>query len=118
MPIATKGRVRPSNHASPEREPAKDHRKWIRRQVCAGCGKPAGYGDPIEAAHVRVGMSAGIAQKPPDWRLVPLHKTCHRESHVVGETRWWREHGIDDPVALALGYARRSSDPRIREAAT
>lgn len=117
MPIAQPGLKRKPNRGSTLRVRSDEHARWIRKQRCAACGKPAGYGDPIEAAHVRVGMVAGMGQKPDDWRMLPQHKTCHRESHVRGELRWWREHGVDDPVALALSYARRSPDQAVKDAA-
>lgn len=75
---------------------------WIRRLPCVICGARL-----AEAAHVRAGYSTegweptGMAQKPHDWRTVPLCRFCHREGpdaqHNANERQWWSNHGIDPP---------------------
>lgn len=67
------------------------HCDWIRRFACANCGETAN----VQVAHVRIGSGAGIAQKPDDWRTVPLCGPqegkigCHAFQHRDGERTFW-----------------------------
>ena len=68
------------------------HLTFVRRHFCSikGC-----QGLPIEAAHVRNGSGAGLAQKPDDWRAVSLCKMHHAMQHSDGEKSFWKDRDIE-----------------------
>lgn len=92
---------RVSEKAKPAKRPKREtrwrslaHCDWIRRFACANCGETAN----VQVAHVRIGSGAGIAQKPDDWRTVPLCGPqegkigCHAHQHRVGERTFWTDY--------------------------
>jgi len=73
---------------------SKRHRTFVASFACCKCGSMRS----VEAAHVRIGSSAGMGQKPDDWRTVSLCSACHRgpradAQHAMGERSFWA--GID-----------------------
>lgn len=85
------------------------HLQWIRGFQCYECGA----GGKIEAAHVRIGTDGSTGDKPSDYWAVPLCETCHSRQHI-GERTFW---GTRDPKKIAMEFARKSTDPVIRQAA-
>jgi len=85
---------KPQKRASRWRSQA--HCSFVRSHGCCwnGCD-----GRPIEVAHVRNGSSAGIGQKPDDWRTVSLCAFHHSQQHRVGEATFWS--GIDVEALIA-----------------
>lgn len=79
---------------------------WMRRE-CEG---------KIEAAHLRdlAPMGHGAA-RPSDSFTVSMCRLHHRESEKR-EREWQAEYGLD-LMALALEFASKSPDPRIKAAA-
>lgn len=65
---------------------------------------------PIEVAHVRLGSGAGVAQKPDDWRTVPLCRDHHAEQHRVGERTFWQGFDIEGLIAAFC-----KASPKARE---
>lgn len=86
------------------------HLQWIRGNVCYECGA----GGKIEAAHVRIGTDGSTAEKPSDYWTIPLCIPCHDRQHD-GERTFW---GLRNPKAIALEFARKSTDLDIRFAAS
>lgn len=94
------------------------HCAWVRGFACCVCGSTTN----IQVAHVRLGSGAGIAQKPDDWRTVPLcggphsniegHLGCHDRQHIVGEATFWtNKQGLYnkvDPEALIAELIKAS----------
>ena len=97
---------KPTKRASRWRSTA--HCNFVRGHACCVCCSTAG----IEAAHVRIGSSAGIGQKPDDWRTVSLCKPCHGTQHQVGEPPFWNAAKID--VEALIGAFVKAS-PKRRE---
>jgi hypothetical protein len=89
----------------PKRELAAGHLALVRRCGCLSCdADPAG-----EAAHLRIGTSAGTGLKPGDRWALPLCHACHMEQHAIGEVTFWR--GLDlDPVGVAVALHAKSGD--------
>jgi hypothetical protein len=65
------------------------YRHWIASLPCCVCGKVT----RSECAHIRYGSNSGIAQKPDDFRCVPLCNEHHAEQHRVGEVTFWYDYG-------------------------
>lgn len=89
---------KPQKRASRWRSQA--HCNFVRSHACSVCGETAG----IEVAHVRKGSSAGIGQKPDDWRTVSLCGGiggCHSRQHRIGEPTFWRTSGRDVEALIA-----------------
>lgn len=96
------------------RSPA--HTTWIRGFSCCDCGSQTN----IAAAHVRLGSHCGMAQKPDDWRTVPLcdgpnsnidgQLGCHNRQHIVGEATFWKGRDVE---ALIAAFCHAS--PKRRE---
>lgn len=59
--------------------------KFINDLPCCKCNALP----KSEAAHIRKGTQAGIAQKPDDKWLVPLCHDCHAKQHRIGEVSFW-----------------------------
>jgi hypothetical protein len=98
--------MRESKHGRrPKRELAAGHLALVRRCGCLSCdADPAG-----EAAHLRIGTSAGTGLKPGDRWALPLCHACHMEQHAIGEVTFWR--GLDlDPVGVAVALHAKSGD--------
>jgi hypothetical protein len=89
----------------PKRELAAGHLALVRRLPCISCdADPAG-----EAAHLRIGTSAGTGLKPGDRWALPLCHVCHMQQHAIGEVTFWR--GLDlDPVGVAVALFAKSGD--------
>jgi len=107
-----------------QREPrakSQKHLAFIRSLPCIACAR-----DPCgEAAHVRHNFEIngerqfGKAEKPHDWRTVPLCGWCHRENrnsqHHVGEVEFWTQRAIN-PILLASAlWSNRDSFEVARE---
>lgn len=93
------------------------HRKWLRLKACV---VPGCQGLPIVVAHVRSSMDGGIGVKPHDAFAVPMcdahHLSGPQAQHSIGEPAFEKLHGID-LMKLALMFASKSPDERIREKA-
>ena len=61
------------------------HLAWVRGHNCAiaACPEHVCMGK-IEAHHVREYTGGGAGLKPPDWWVVPLCSSAHRELHGGG----------------------------------
>lgn len=97
---------KPTKRASRWRSQA--HCNHVRGHSCSMCGSDAA----IEVAHVRLGSSAGIGQKPDDWNTVSLCRDCHARQHTVGERTFWQGRDVDALVGFFV-----SSSPRKHEIA-
>ena len=74
------------------------HTKHVRGFACAMCGSMTN----VIAAHVRFGSSAGLGEKPDDWRTAPLCDGpfsnaqgmlgCHNVQHTIGEPKFWQQY--------------------------
>lgn len=76
------------------------HRAWVRGFPCAAKDAPQTLvtvecGGPIEAAHVRNGTDGGMGEKPSDWWCLSLCQSHHRRQHLIGETEFERQYGIN-----------------------
>ena len=82
-------RKRDPKPGEPIRSPG--HLRWVRGHMCVvnGCG-----GEPIEAAHVRVGTDGGMGVKPSDRYAVSMCSDHHREQHQIGELSFENRHGV------------------------
>jgi hypothetical protein len=95
------------------RQKIESHLRFIRTLPCLISGRR-----PVEAAHIRFAdmrygkRPTGIAEKPDDHWVVPLHPDLHREQHAAGdELGWWKSKGIAPlRVALALWLATGDED--------
>lgn len=93
-----KRRPRELKHTDRLRSPA--HRAWVRREWM--CIVPGCIRQPVEAAHVRLGLPAGeqggIGLKPSDCWIVAL---CggpdghHAEQHRAGERVFAQKYKLD-----------------------
>ena len=77
----------------------KDHRKFVLRQPCLGCGRL-----PSDPHHLRFAQPRGLGYRVSDEFTVPVCRIHHRELHRSGdEAAWWQKLNIDPlPVALRL----------------
>lgn len=79
------------------------HLAFIRKLPSVLSGK-----GPCEACHIRYGdpvrrkKHTGMGQKPDDAYVLPLLPSEHRAQHNMNEQEFWRAHGVDDPIGLAL----------------
>lgn len=93
------------------------HCSFVRSHECCvtGCA-----GRPIEVAHVRFGSSAGISQKPDDWRTVSLCQTHHSEQHRVGEQTFWRGRDVEALISefIASSPRKHQIQAEMRERAS
>jgi hypothetical protein len=64
-------------------------------------------------AHVRSSLTAGVAQKPPDWFGISLCDDAHNHQHAIGEWAFELFFGID-MKKLALEFARNSPDVEMK----
>jgi hypothetical protein len=104
-PIATVREDGPDPDRSPQ------HLAWIRMQPCVVHGRACK--GPIEAHHVREGLTGGTGLKPPDARCVPLCTAAHREGHTIGWPSFEDLHGVDlsaeaDRLAALSPYLRKA----------
>jgi hypothetical protein len=67
------------------------HLTFVRGHACVMCDA----GAPIEAAHIRMGSGAGMAQKPHDYLAVALCADCHRKQHSMSERDFWKGSNLD-----------------------
>jgi len=91
------------------RRVCRPYRKWLVDEFgCAGCGTFGADGNPVEAAHLRLGTGGGTGVKPSDRWLLPLcHKCHHGEQHQKGERTFWDRRDIN-AKALCEDLARKS----------
>jgi hypothetical protein len=78
---------------------------WIRRLPCLAMARMQGvtvYG--CDAAHVRSGYPepgwswTGMAQKPDDFRAVPLSRAMHTAQHSMSEAKFWADLNLYPPA--------------------
>jgi hypothetical protein len=90
------------------------HCNFVRGHACSKCGSTAA----IEVAHVRLGSSAGIGQKPDDWMTVSLcggPAGCHARQHREGEQTFWRGFPLADLIeAFVKASPKRHEIEQIR----
>lgn len=87
------------------------HCNFVRSHACSRCGDTAA----IEAAHVRNGSNAGMSQKPDDWRVVSLCRTCHQIQHTLGESSFWVGTDIEGLIeAFIIASPKRHEIERER----
>lgn len=89
---------------------------WLRHGLCLTC--EINYWPQVgrtEAAHVRRAYPepgwrpVGRAEKPSDFRALPLCRGCHTSQHKRDSHDWYAEHGIYPPrVCEALKLAQTS----------
>lgn len=102
--------VRSGIPRAPQREWPR-HRAWVRRHACC---VPHCTNGPIEFAHVRSSLDAGVGQKPHDAYGISLCSACHRRQHQVGEAAFEKETGIN-MQKLAAEFRALSPDRAMRE---
>ena len=68
----------------------------VRQMPCCACEALP----PSDPAHIRKGSNAGMGQKPPDDRVVPLCRACHSKQHSIGELRFWYPFGGHEFAAV------------------
>ena len=91
-----------------------EHRKWVKLLPCLGCGARP----PSDPAHLRFNtgdepLKHGTGLKPPDFRIVPLCRSCHDAEEAWGKLTFWAlcmDRGISDPIAVAERLRRISGD--------
>jgi hypothetical protein len=101
------------------RKPAKararddGHLRFVASLPCA----VSGVEGQTQAAHLRFASAeyrkpiTGIGGKSDDVWTLPLSVEMHDEQHRAGdELAWWKSHGIDDPLKLALRLYAVSGD--------
>ena len=72
------------------------YREFLEKKPCCICHSAKGL--PTCAAHYRTGTDGGTSQKPSDTFCVPLCfgvGGCHEEQHAMGETEFWKYHGVN-----------------------
>lgn len=84
------------------------HCNFVRSHACSCCGSTAA----IEVAHVRVGSSAGVGQKPDDWNTVSLCHDCHSRQHREGERTFWDGTPIEELLAAFQKASPRAAEIR------
>jgi hypothetical protein len=109
-PLKQKMRVKESSFIR-----STSHKMFIRQQRCILAGKHECKG-PVQCCHYRMHGGAGLGMKPCDSRTWPGCFAAHHEQHAIGEPEFARKYGLDLD-ALCRSYARRSTDPRVRETA-
>lgn len=62
-----------------------DHLALIRDMSCIVCYAPP----PSDAAHLRMGLAAGMGMKSHDRWSLPLCRRCHARQHQEGEAAFW-----------------------------
>lgn len=97
----------------------KRHKGEVARLPCVICQTV-----PVHVAHVRYGSAkddaphTGMAEKPSDWRVVPLcpwhHLYAPDAQHSMSEREFWNLHGIN-PYALAKELYANTRDPEAME---
>lgn len=122
IPLPTR-KAKAQKRASRWRSPA--HNAWVRGFACCVCGSTTN----IAAAHVRIGSGAGMAQKPDDWRTVPLcdgpHSNnlgqlgCHNRQHITGERTFWKGRDVEQLIAdlIKASPKKREIEQVMRERA-
>lgn len=87
---------------------------WLRTRPCSvsSCGNVPSEYTQIQAAHVRFADTAGMGQKPSDYRAVPLCPACHRKQHDVGEVTFWgsREMAESAIIRNLMHYIGETAD--------
>jgi hypothetical protein len=85
------------------------HCNFVRSHACSNCGSTTN----IQVAHVRLGSSAGVGQKPDDWRTVSLcgpllnSMGCHDYQHRMGEETFWRGKDVEALIAAFIKASPR-----------
>jgi len=80
------------------------HLAWVRKHRCC---VPGCLGEPIEAAHVRVGTDGSMGAKPGDQWAISLCAGHHEMQHTDGELEFQKRYGID-MIELAKEFAAKS----------
>lgn len=98
------------------------HCNFVRGFACCNCGSMTN----VQAAHVRYGSGAGMAQKPDDWRTVPMcsgpfanalgEAGCHTSQHDGGEPSFWEAYRVvHNQTVEQLIEELIASSPKRRE---
>jgi hypothetical protein len=114
-PIYQRGQPRPSA----QRRPRLRDRAHLERIARMPCAVPGCRSSRIQVAHVRFACAiegaaiVGKAEKPDDWRVLPLCVFHHMEGpeaqHRMNEALFWARHGIN-PYSLARALYNLSGD--------
>ena len=64
----------------------KEYMEYLRKQTCLVCG----CHNNIEAHHLRIKNTGGVAKKPPSYMCISLCRDCHRKYHLKGHN-WFLE---------------------------
>ena len=73
-------------------------------------------GGPVQCAHWRGSLDAGLSQKPSDEWTLPLCFEHHRVQHSMGEPAFAKAYGLK-LEAICRSFAKRSPVREIRERA-
>lgn len=81
----------------PERPNYEPHLKWVRSHFACLVEGRAGHvcQGLMRAHHVRENTGAGTGLKPPDFWVIPLCDSAHREGHDKGWRTFERKYGVD-----------------------
>lgn len=91
-----------------QREPRKldpGYLAFLRKQPCCVCHRVGAFFNPIDPAHIRIGLFA-MQMKPDDAKCTPLCREDHDAQHAFGdEQAWWHLTGLDPFEVAAKLYA-------------
>ncbi len=74
------------------------NKKWLLAQRDMPCVYSGS--SEVEAAHIRLGSHAGLAQKPDDWLTISLAANLHRQQHSQGELSFHLQMANEYPHTL------------------
>ena len=93
------------------------HKQFIRLQPCILRGKQGHEcKGPVQCCHYRMATGGGQGLKPSDEFTFPCCWGGHDLQHRIGEPEFQKRFGLD-LRQICRSYARRSTDPRVRETA-
>ncbi|HYF40921.1 MAG TPA: hypothetical protein VEA35_00610 [Ramlibacter sp.] len=92
------------------------HKMFIRQQRCILWGRPGHEcKGPVQCCHYRMATGGGMGLKPSDEFTFPCCWGGHDLQHKIGEVEFQERFGLD-LREVCKRFARRSTDPRVREA--
>lgn len=91
------------------------HLAFVRKHLCVAWERETCYGK-VQAAHLRDLVPNGHGGGKPDDFFTVSMCWFHHQDAEKREREWQAEYGLD-LMALALEFASKSPDPRIKAAA-